>query len=166
MNTRRNAQKGFSLIEMLVVVSIILIIVGIAVKAVIPSIQAGNETHAAGVLNTVVNAQVGYKNLFGTYSPTMAALGGAQGAAACPAVPTATASCFINDGIAKVLDAGVDSSYQYLYTAGAGNNSYTISATPTSTFSGRKSFWVDSSGAVTYALGVTPLTAPGTPLNQ
>lgn len=54
----RNRQKGFSLIELLIVVAIILIIAAIAIPNLLRSRIAANEASAVGSLRTLVTAQV------------------------------------------------------------------------------------------------------------
>jgi type IV pilus assembly protein PilA len=164
INSDRPNQKGFTLIEMLVVIAVMLVIVGIAAPAIVSSIQASNENAAAGTLKQVASAELGYRNLYNAYSPTAAALGGTSSATTCPSIPLATGACLLPDGLAKVLDAGTNQGYTYVYTLA--NGTWTMSATPSSSYAGRKAFFVDGSGAITYQNGITAMTTPGTSLGQ
>lgn len=55
-----NKKKGFSLLELLIVVAIILIIATIAIPSLLRSRQAADEAHAVSNLRTLNTAEVGY----------------------------------------------------------------------------------------------------------
>src|SRR5437762_1081967 len=69
-------QKGFSLIELLIVVAIILIIAAIAIPNLLKARIAANQASAVGSLRTIVTSEVSYQSSYGGYSPTLVALGG------------------------------------------------------------------------------------------
>lgn len=163
-------QKGFSLIELLVVVAIMLVIASIAVPAIVSSTQAANEGAASNTLKTVATAQNGFHGLYGNYPALAKSLGGSASATGCPSIPLATGACMIADGTALQLDTGVMSGYKFVYTPPTTGQEWSLSATPTSTFTGRKSYFVATDGTVSYTTNaggtITTMTAPGTPLGQ
>src|SRR5207245_10844876 len=69
-------QKGFSLIELLIVVAIILIIAAIAIPNLLRSKIAANESSAVGSVRTIGTAEVTYSSTWGTgFSVDLASLG-------------------------------------------------------------------------------------------
>ena len=142
--TRKN-RKGFSLIELLIVVAIILIIAAIAIPNLLRSRIAANEASAVGSLRSINTVCVTYSSTYGGFPATLAALGpGAAGAA-----PVAGAA----DLIDAVLAAGVKSGYTFTYTAGAAVAgvipTYSINGDPvTPGTTGQRYFFTDQSGVV------------------
>jgi type IV pilus assembly protein PilA len=167
-------EKGFSLIELLIVVSIMLVIAAVAVPAVIASAQAGNETAAVNTLRTFITAENGYHQLTGFYSSTATDLGGPVGDSLCPNVPTITLGppstgpgCFMPDAVASRIQLNLPlNGYVYHFAnGGTGDGSaWTLSATPSSSMSGRKSFFCDQSGVIRYNLGASGATVADLPL--
>lgn len=74
MQDNRN-RRGFSLIELLIVVAIILIIAGIAVPKMQNQLMAARETAVIEEIRTIHKAQIQYYSQFGTYATALAQLG-------------------------------------------------------------------------------------------
>jgi type IV pilus assembly protein PilA len=156
-------QKGFSLIELLIVVAIILIIAAIAIPNLMRSRMAANESSAVGSVRTINTSMVAYAAAFPDtgYAATLVALGGAIGGCAPGTVATIAAACLID----PTLAAGAKSGYNFA-AAGAAvgatvNNVYTVTAVPQGVGStGNRGFYSDQSGVIRYSLtGVAPTTA-------
>jgi len=102
-----NKQKGFSLIELLIVVAIILIIAAIAIPNLLRSRIAANEASAVGSLRTLVTAQVTYATTYPTvgFAGTLAVMAPPGGGAD----PSSTQADLIDTNLAS----GSKSGYTY-----------------------------------------------------
>jgi prepilin-type N-terminal cleavage/methylation domain-containing protein len=141
-------QKGFSLIELLIVVAIILIIAAIAIPNLLRSRMAANEASAVGSLRTINTSNVTYASTYGIgFAGTLANLGDGG---ACPTPPTTATACLVDN----VLAGGQKSGYKFTYKATAGtasapNNTYTVNGDPTAAgSSGQSAFFTDESGVI------------------
>ena len=143
---RNNKQKGFSLIELLIVVAIILIIAAIAIPNLLRSKMAANEASAVGSLRTLNTACVSYSTTYGTFPAALTNLQSAGGG---------TATSTEADLIDNVLAAGSKSGYSFSYTLGTGAQSYSINADPISTSTGTRHFFTDSSGVIRFNTSAT-----------
>src|ERR1700746_1904798 len=118
-------QKGFSLIELLIVVAIILIIPAIATPNLLRAKIAANEASAVGSLRTLNTACIAYSTSYGQFPAALTNLG--------PVASGVTASSPSADLMDSVLPSGTKSGYMFVYTTGNSNQTYTITATPIST---------------------------------
>jgi len=136
-------QKGFSLIELLIVVAIILIIAAIAIPNLLRSRMAANEASAVGSIRTINTASV-------TYSTTYPAQG--YPVSLTQLAPAASAISSAADLIDSVLAGGTKSGYTFGMTVGSGastpQTSYTVVAKPVSSSSGTRGFYSDQSGVI------------------
>ena len=154
---RMNKEKGFSLIELLIVVAIILIIAAIAIPNLLRSKMAANEASAVASLRTLNTSIVAYSTTYATDPSTLASMG-----------PAATASSTSADLVDSLLgkDPAVKSGYSIAYTAVAATpiTQYSMVATPVSSSTGQRKFFTDQSGVIRQTTDNSTPTASSTPI--
>jgi type IV pilus assembly protein PilA len=170
MIMKNRKDKGFSLIELLIVVAIILIIAAIAIPNLLRAKIAANQASAVGSLRTISSAEETFSSTYNDgFTPTLAQLGGPAGGAA---------ACANAELIDEVLTGGTKSGYLFAmdagdgvaistaaYTgpcAGWGLTGFNASAAAQSLNTGTASYCIDESGVVRVNAqgGVTAPTSP------
>lgn len=146
-------QKGFSLIELLIVVAIILIIAAIAIPNLLRSRMAANEASAVGSVRTINTSEITYNSTWGV--GFAAALSNLGGTTTCTA--SSTTACLID----PVLSAGTKSGYTFAAVGnGTGVTGFEVNGTPVTVgTTGQRAFCSDQSGVIRYN---TAGTAVGT----
>ncbi len=145
----RNKQKGFSLIELLIVVAIILIIAAIAIPNLLRARIAANEASAASSLRTIDTACITYNSTYNSYPTTLSALGPSNGA-----TPTSTTADLLDQVLAPAGGGNSASKSGYNFTYTGTTYTYTVTAAPASlNQTGVRYFFTDQSGVVRYNIG-------------
>ncbi len=134
--------KGFSLIELLIVIAIILIIAAIAIPNLLRARMAANDSSAAGSMHSINVGEVGY---FATYAEigfpaTLSPLGGPD-----PCTPTPATACLIDDSLASNGGGGGKSGYSFAATGSASggsvnNDQFYATGTPNSNITGTRAY--------------------------
>ena len=137
--------KGFTLIELMIVVAIIAIIAAIAIPNLLESKKAANEASAISALRNFSSCQAQYATRFGAY-------GGLSDLA--------------NKNLIDTVLAGATSTSStksgYYYTMWTSTNVWCCKALPGATTSGDRSFRIATDGVIYYEVGTTMADTGGT----
>jgi type IV pilus assembly protein PilA len=138
--------KGFSLIELLLVVAVILIIAAIAVPNFLRSRLRANEASAVASLRVINTAAVTYSLTYPDvgFPAQLTILGGAN-----PCSSSSTQACLIDD----LLSQGAKAGYSFVWTGDGATPSvaFTLTGTPQVIgASGQRMFCTDQTGVIYY----------------
>jgi prepilin-type N-terminal cleavage/methylation domain-containing protein len=154
--------KGFSLVELMIVVAVILVITAIALPSLLHAMHASQESAMAASMRTLYTSSRLYQSTFplGTAATapadfsgvTLADLGNGGTAGACNnnPNPTPTVACVIDDA----LSAGIKGPYSISLTKpfSADGSTYEFTAVPTQTGSALKSYRIAQNGVLLYSI--------------
>jgi len=134
MNSRFGSSRGFSLLELLIIVAVILILATIAIPSLLKSRQVANENSAAANLRTISNAEAAYLSVSGGY------YGG---------ISDLVDSELLDDRFAGGMISG------YIYSISSSRFHYTASATPAASNTGRYGYYIVPDGVIRYSTLLT-----------
>lgn len=149
------AKRGFSLIELLIVVAIILIIAAIAIPNFFRSRIAANEASAVSSIHVINTAEITYISTYPSvgYSLDLGALAGTG----CPASTSSSGACLIDSTLASATTAGTSKTgYWFTYSPADSSSTvgYTIYGAPAQPqWSGVRFFYSDATNVVHYKVG-------------
>lgn len=162
MRNRNCKIGGFSLIELLIVVAIILIIAAIAIPNLLRARISANESSAASAVRSITAAETAYYSAFPTvgYANQIQDLGRTE-----PCTPAPTSACLLDDSLANAIPGSLGhAGYQFLATGISGgtiNFSFVAGGTPVSpSHSGTRDFCSITDGVLR-----SQITAGGVPPN-
>jgi type IV pilus assembly protein PilA len=143
-------QKGFSLIELLIVVAIILIIAAIAIPNLLRARMAANEASAVASLRTINTACITYNSTYGIYPAALTNMADVAAGTS----PTSTSADLLDPVLSS--SSPQKSGYRFVYAVGGSNATYTVNGNPvTANQTGIRFFFTDQSAVIRYNSTVT-----------
>jgi type IV pilus assembly protein PilA len=118
-------QRGFTLLELMIVVVLILVIAAIAIPSMREAQIHANEASAVGSIRAINQVEVQYQATYGGYTESLSNLGGAD-----PCTKSAETACLLDQSLA----GGTKSGYRFVIVggnpSGGLNTSYVVGAAP------------------------------------
>ncbi len=154
--------RGFSLIELLIVVAIILIIAAIAIPNLLRARIAANEASAGNSIRQINTAEYAYNVAYPAngYAAALANLGGAA-----PCLPSPATACILDNTLASAIPGSAGKSgYVFLATglvpSPVANQSFVSGGAPlTFNISGVRGFCSTEDGVIRFTV-----SSPGPPV--
>jgi len=147
--SKRRRDRGFSLIELLIVIAIILIILAIAVPKLGNARMNASEMAVIREMQTINTMQTQYMSQFGRFATTLTELGPPTSGAAGPQA---------SDLIPSTLSGGDKDGYTFTLTGTP--SGYTLTAVPkVFNTSGRRTFYSDQNMIIHQNWSSEPATA-------
>jgi type IV pilus assembly protein PilA len=151
---------GFSLVELLIVVAIILVIAAIAIPNLLRAKISANEASAANSVRKIATAEVAYSTSYPNvgFAPSLVELGGAL-----PCTPSSNTACILD----SVLSSGSKSGYQFVAVgvnqSGTTNSAFVVGSAPLSyNITGVRDFCIITDGV----LRIDPGAPGNVPVNN
>jgi type IV pilus assembly protein PilA len=117
--------RGFTLLELMIVVALIMIIAAISIPCLTDSKISANEASAVASIRAINTAEISYEATYGGYAPRLANLGGPD-----PCSRSAQTACLLDQSLA----AGTKAGYRFMAVgaspSGTQNTSYVVGAAP------------------------------------
>jgi type IV pilus assembly protein PilA len=152
---RNRGRRGFSLIELLIVISIILIIAAIAIPKMNNQLMNARETAAIQTIKTIHQVETQYYSQFGHYATSLAQLGPPASGAAGP-----NAADLISGDLAQGKKSG------HVFTVAGSPTGYTVSVVPENFGNqGRRTFYSDQTLVIRQNWTAEPATAASPEIN-
>ncbi len=150
------SRRGFTLLELMIVIAVILIIAAIAIPGMKDAKMNADETSAVGSIRAINTAEVSYQAAYGGYANTLANLGGEE-----PCTRSAETACLIDQSLA----GGDKSGYKFVATggnpSGEWNTTYVVGAAPdVFDHTGRRMFCSTEKGVIRVNANPSGSTTP------